>query len=260
MQSAPSDPPPLKPDDIFLWLIKQQFTEGIIFYLVTAFFIITAWVGFGKSALALGRRTTAATGGAVRSLKQKPKTYRTLVLIATGTLVAVELIWMYIAFMGGNILSFAFGERQTTIFSLAFDNVSADVGPLHLDNISALYLALAVACLFLARRAELRLDEKIVPLYGTLAGAPALYWGIPTTFVVALDTASMLWIDGKKFLPDDMIAPAIIAGTSLAYLLTCWIAVYAAVLLTRLWRSTRQPHSGSSGGTLPDSPYSNWTP
>ncbi|NKE55355.1 hypothetical protein FXN61_00340 [Lentzea sp. PSKA42] len=260
MHVALLEPPPLKPDDILLWLIEQQFTKGVIFYLVTAFFIITAWIGFGKKALEIGKGIGDTTGGIIQRLKQKPKAYRMLILVATGALLAVELFWMYVAFMGGNILSFAFGERETTIFSLAFDNGSADVGPLQLDNISALYLALAVVCLFLASRAELRLDDKIVPFYGTLAGAPALYWGVPTTFVVALDTASMLWLDGKEFLPDDMIAPAIIAGTSLAYLLTCWIAVYAAVLLTRLWRSARQLYSGSPGGTLPDSPYSNWTP
>lgn len=260
MSDDPCSPTPTKPDDIALCLIADQFTQGIIYYLAASFFIITAWIGFGKSALALGRRTKTATEGAVQRLKQKPKAYRTLVIVATATLVTVELFWMYVVFMGGNILSFAFGERDTTIFSLRFDNVPAEVGPLQLDNISALYLALAVGCLFLTRRAELQLDEKIVPLYGTLAGAPALYWGVPTTFVVILDTASMLWIDGKEFLPADMIAPAILAGTSITYLLACWIAVYAAVLLTRLWRSNRQLHPGPSGGPLPDSPYSSWTP
>jgi hypothetical protein len=197
--------------------------------------------------------------GAYGHLKKNRPGYQAFATTATILLIVVQLLWLYVAFMVGNILSFGFGERKTTIVPLDFDNVHAPVGPLQFDNISMLYLLLAVASLIYAGYSETRLEDRIVLFVVAVIGLPALFWGGLTGFVVGLDTLSMLWIENKEFFPVDMHAPAIIAGSSIVYLLSCCVGVYASILLVRLWQPSPEPHRQEPPLPLfPSSPQNPW--
>lgn len=233
--STEPTPPGPKPDDILVDWLGSTFGKGLIWYLAGLTFFLLAWWGFLRGSVTFGARAAKATSTAYGTLRTKPRAHRVFVLISTTLLAGVQCLWLYVAFLVGNMLSFYFEERTTPIVPLGFDNIHTPVGPPVLDNISTLYVLFVLLNLYLAGRGEAKLDEHNVRLWGSIAGAPSFYWGI-TAVPVLLHWLSLLWTDDAPFLPPDLYSPAIIALTAFSYLITCYIAMSCSVLLVRLWR------------------------
>lgn len=231
---------PDKPDDLLVHLVENQLGSPLLAFLIASALFMTAWIGFIRTTLGMTVRTAQRAGAGLRA---RPRLERVLLVGSSAALVIIELAWLYVAFLIGNLLSFGFGTRDSSIVPLEAVGVSAPTGAMAFDTVSLLYLLFSISMLVLAGRGETQLDDRIVPTYATIISAPTLLWGVPTTAVVLFDTAAMLWQEDKPFLPPDMYAPATIAAFCVAYYVACCIAVFGVVLLVRLWQ--RQPQPGS---------------
>ncbi|MEV4317932.1 hypothetical protein [Actinocrispum sp. NPDC049592] len=231
---------PDKPDDLLVHLVENQLGSALLAFLIAGVLFVMAWIGFLHTAL---RLATRAVRRADVELRARPRLERVLLVSSTIALAVIEVAWVYVAFLIGNLLSFGFGVRDTPIIPLRAAGVAAPVGPVAFDTVSLIYVLFAIGMLVLAGGGETKLDDRVVFFGATIISAPTLLWGIPTAAVVLFDTASMLWKDGKQFLPPDIYEPATIAVFCLAYYITCCIAVFGVVLLVRLWH--RQPQPGS---------------
>ncbi|MGW6441532.1 hypothetical protein [Lentzea sp. NPDC055074] len=231
---------PDKPDDALVHLVENQLGLPLLAFLIASALFVTAWFGFIRAALGLAIRAARTVDAGLRS---RPRLERVLLVSSFVVLVGLELLWLYVVFLIGNLLSFGFGLRDSPIIPLDVVGVGVPAGATALDTFSFLYLLSAIGVLFLAGRSETRLDDRVVPINATIISAPTLVWGVPTAAVVLFDTASMLWQDGKPFLPPDMHPPAAIAAFCLAYYIACCMAVFGVVLLVRLWQ--RQPQPGA---------------
>ena len=224
----------LEPDDLVESLLTAVFgPASVVIFLYLAVKAVVAWYEAALTAIELG---TSAHRFAVRHflrISRYPRGYRAVGVALSVAMVLIQVLWAYLAYVAGNVISRVAGvSKDVDLSRLTVDQF---ISSLSWDWVSTGYVVLCAAALVHAYWHPWYRHNGPVATVLSLPAYPIALFGTLGATMVLLDYLGVADVYGNHFTKGEVILAYATGAMSIAYILATRAALNTPGLVTNYW-------------------------
>jgi hypothetical protein len=192
---------------------------------------ITAWYGTAQKAIEFGRSAHAFATHHLDRISRHPRGYRVLGVTMTVAMVFLQLVWGYLVFVVGNVLSRVAGLSPDVDLSTL--TVRQFIAGLTWDWISGAYVLLCAALLLRAFRN--RDHNGTIATLLALPAYPVALFGTLGATLILLDHLGVANVYSNVFTTGQVVLAYAIGAVAISYIFATRAALLTPALLAGYW-------------------------